>query len=202
MARVFVAVALAIDAALARRRGAIATMARPQPHDGARAVLLDKVRHDIEVTVGDDLAVRFAAGGDPVHVTSRWMPGARVWTGTVDGRPIAVMARPILNGYALSHGGAAAEARVFSRRQADLAALMRERAAETDLKTLLCPMPGLVKTIHVAEGQAVKAGDPLCLIEAMKMENVLKAERDATVKTIEAREGESLAVDAPIMTFA
>ena len=67
---------------------------------------------------------------------------------------------------------------------------------------LLCPMPGLVKAIHVKEGQVVKAGEPLCLVEAMKMENVLRAERDATVKSIEAREGDSLAVDAPIMTFA
>jgi propionyl-CoA carboxylase alpha chain len=111
-------------------------------------------------------------------------------------------ARPILKGYALSHAGFGADVRVFSRRQADLAALMLEREDADDQKTLLCPMPGLVKKIHVKEGQQVKAGEPLCLVEAMKMENVLRAERDVTVKSIEAAEGASLAVDAPIMTFA
>ena len=203
MARVFVAVALAIDAALVKRRAGMNGSARPQQaYGGARSVLLDKVRYDVDVTLSDHMTVRFAGGGDPAYVASRWRPGERVWTGTVDERPIAVAARAILNGYALSHGGAAAAARVFSKRQADLAALMLEREEAADLKTLLCPMPGLVKAIHVTEGQAVKAGDPLCLIEAMKMENVLKAERDVTIKTIAAREGESLAVDAPIMTFA
>ena len=62
-------------------------------------------------------------------------------------------------------------------------------------------MPGLVKSIAVAEGQEVKAGEPLCMVEAMKMENVLLAERDATVKKILAKEGDSLAVDAVIMEF-
>ena len=198
----FVAVALAIDRALDERRGAIAGAIRPhRPYGGDRAVLLGKARHDVEVAAGDDLAVRFEAGGEAVRVASRWLPGEMVWTGTVDGTPIAMTARPILNGYALSHGGFTADARVFTRRQADLAALMLEREDADDLKTLLCPMPGLVKKIHVKEGQAVKAGDPLCLVEAMKMENVLRAERDVTVKTIEAAEGASLAVDAPIMTF-
>ena len=69
-------------------------------------------------------------------------------------------------------------------------------------KFLVCPMPGLVKAISVTEGQDIKAGDPLAVVEAMKMENVLRAERDATVKKINARPGDSLAVDAVIMEFA
>ena len=202
MAARFVAIALSIDRALDERRGAIAGAIRPhRPYGGARAVLLGKARHDVEVAVGDDLAVRFERGGDLVRVASRWLPGETVWTGTIDGTPIAVTARPILNGWALSHGGFAADVRVFTRRQADLAALMLEREDANDQKTLLCPMPGLVKKIHVEEGQTVKAGEPLCLVEAMKMENVLRAERDVTIKSIEATEGASLAVDAPIMTF-
>ena len=203
MAQRFVAVALAIDRALDERRGAIAGAIRPhRPYGGERAVLLGKERHDVEVAVADDLSVRFEAGGEPLRVASRWRPGERVWTGTVDGALIAVTARAILNGWALSHGGFFADVRVFTRRQAELVALMLEREDADDQKTLLCPMPGLVKKIHVKEGQAVKAGEPLCLVEAMKMENVLRAERDVTVKSIEAAEGASLAVDAPIMTFA
>ena len=103
---------------------------------------------------------------------------------------------------ALAHGGVAAEARVFTRREAELVALMPEKVAADTGKQLLCPMPGLVKAILVKEGQEVKAGEMLCMVEAMKMENVLRAERDAIVKAILAKEGDSLAVDAVIMEFA
>jgi propionyl-CoA carboxylase alpha chain len=110
--------------------------------------------------------------------------------------------RPILNGFALSHGGVSVEARVYTRREAELAALMPKKNAADTSKALLCPMPGLVKAILVAEGQEAKAGEPLCIVEAMKMENVLRAERDAVVKKIVVKEGDSLAVDAVIMEFA
>jgi len=69
-------------------------------------------------------------------------------------------------------------------------------------KTLLCPMPGLVRSIAVKEGQEVKAGETLAVVEAMKMENVLRAERDGTVKKLHAKPGDTLAVDAVIMEFA
>jgi propionyl-CoA carboxylase alpha chain len=76
-----------------------------------------------------------------------------------------------------------------------------KKAADTG-KSLLCPMPGLVVSIAVSEGQEVKAGETLAVVEAMKMENVLRAERDGTVKKIHANKGDSLAVDAVIMEFA
>ena len=69
-------------------------------------------------------------------------------------------------------------------------------------RSLLCPMPGLVRSIAVKEGQEVKTGETLAVVEAMKMENVLRAERDGTVKSIKAKTGDSLAVDAVIMEFA
>ncbi len=81
-------------------------------------------------------------------------------------------------------------------------ALMPERAGTDMSKFLLCPMPGLVKAIHVTTGQEVKAGDPLAVVEAMKMENILRAERDGVVKALKAKPGESLAVDAVIIEFA
>ena len=200
-ARTFVAVALAIDHTRHRRRGAMNGLTRPHPrYDGERAVLLDHVRFDVAVTVGEDLRVAFD-DGHSVRVASSWRTGDRVWEGTVDDVPVAVGVQPILNGTALAHGGLAAQTRVFTRRQADLAGLMLQREDVADAKALLCPMPGLVKVIHVVMGQKVKAGEPLCLVEAMKMENVLRAERDVTIKAIEAKEGDSLAVDAPIMTF-
>jgi propionyl-CoA carboxylase alpha chain len=125
-----------------------------------------------------------------------------VWFGSVAGLRIAVQVRPILNGVTLTHAGASAEARVYTRREAELAARMPEKNSSGAGKQLLCPMPGLVKAILVKPGQEVKSGEALCIVEAMKMENVLRAERDATVATIAAREGDSLGVDALILEFA
>jgi propionyl-CoA carboxylase alpha chain len=137
-----------------------------------------------------------------MSVVSPWMPGQPVWRGEIDAKPVVAQVRPILNGFTLAHAGVVVEARVFTQREAALAALMLERKGADASRALLCPMPGLVKSIAVREGQEVKAGEPLCMVEAMKMENVLLAERDATVKKIVAKEGESLAVDAVIMEFA
>ena len=79
---------------------------------------------------------------------------------------------------------------------------MPVKAAADMSKFLLCPMPGLVKAIHVGEGQQVKVGDALAVVEAMKMENILRAERDGAVKKVNAKPGDSLAVDAMILEFA
>jgi propionyl-CoA carboxylase alpha chain len=112
-----------------------------------------------------------------------------------------VQVRPILNGYDLACRGIRARAYVYTEREAALAALMPEKAAPDTSKLLLCPMPGQVKAIHVTTGQEVKTGEALCVVEAMKMENVLRAEREAVVKAIKAKPGDSLAVDAVIMEF-
>ena len=122
--------------------------------------------------------------------------------GTIDGRAIAVQVLPVLNGFDLSHRGVAVRAYVYTGREAAAARLMPVKKAADTGKTLLCPMPGLVVSIDVTEGQEVKVGETLAVVEAMKMENVLRAERDGTVKKIHAKKGDSLAVDAVIMEFA
>ena len=78
---------------------------------------------------------------------------------------------------------------------------MPKKVAADTSKKLLCPMPGLVVALHVAEGGG-EGGRCACLVEAMKMENILRAERDGTVKKINAKPGDSLSVDAVIMEFA
>ena len=88
-----------------------------------------------------------------------------------------------------------------SQRTAAKTMVPMKKAADSG-KAVRCPMPGLVISIAVAEGQDVKSGDTLAVVEAMKMENVLRAERDGVVKTIKAKPGDSLAVDAVIMEFA
>jgi propionyl-CoA carboxylase alpha chain len=90
---------------------------------------------------------------------------------------------------------------VRTPRQAELARLMPEKIAPDTSKLLLCPMPGLVVKLNVTEGDTVEEGQALCTIEAMKMENILKAEKKGTVSKINASEGDSLAVDEIIMEF-
>ncbi|MGP8263849.1 MAG: biotin/lipoyl-containing protein [Rhodoblastus sp.] len=176
---------------------------KPVMFETARSVMLEKKRFDIDIDTGDGaLLVRFAEGGHAHRLESDWVPSEPVWNGLIDGERIAVQVRPILNGFALAHAGVSVESRVFTRREAELFALMPEKKLADTSKALLCPMPGLVKALYVKEGQEVKAGDPLAMVEAMKMENVLRAERDTTVKALKCKEGDSLAVDAAIMEFA
>ena len=133
---------------------------------------------------------------------SHWWPGEPLWHGKIVGdKELFVQVRPVLNGYDLSYGGVRATAYAYTAREAQFAALMPEKKAADTSKKLLCPMPGLVISIAVEEGQEVKAGDALAVVEAMKMQNVLKADRDVTVKKLRAKPGDSLAVDAVIMDF-
>ncbi len=117
-------------------------------------------------------------------------------------RTAAVQVRPVLNGYKLAYRGIQAPVHVYTEHEAAMAALMPEKVAADMSKYLLCPMPGLIKAVNVAEGQDVKAGDSLAVVEAMKMENILRAERDGKIKKINAKPGDSLAVDAVILEFA
>jgi len=201
--RLAVAAALIDHTLNQRKRGISGQLRKDEVRFELKRVVamgLSRIPLEVEPEAGG-AAITFA-DGRRVEVRSDWKPGDPLWRGTIDGAEIAVQARPILNGYALSHGGVAAEARVFTRREAELARLMIERKGADGSRFLLCPMPGLIKLIAVKAGQEVKVGEPLCIVEAMKMENVLVAERDATVKAVLAKEGDSLAVDAVIMEFA
>ena len=104
-------------------------------------------------------------------------------------------------GGSLAYLGMQGPGRDYAEREAEVAALMPGKAGDDMSKFLLCPMPGLVKAINVAGGADVKAVDALAVVEAMKMENILRAERDGTVKKINAKPGDSLSVDAVIMEF-
>lgn len=152
--------------------------------------------------VNEDKQVMTLDMGKECFVKSAWAPGQEVWRGEIDGQPVSVLLRKILNGYRLSHRGVTVDAHVFSSREAELARLMPAKKLADTSKKLLCPMPGLVVSIAVAEGQEIKAGEPLAIVEAMKMENILRAERDAVVKKVHVKKGDSLAVDAVIMEFA
>ena len=181
-------VALAAHLVDAERRAGQIDVLRP-----ARAS-----RRDWVVKIGD---AYHAVTADET-VQSDWRPGDPVWRGTVAGRAVTAQLRPFANGMRIDWQGLSVRTRVFTPRQAELDVLMPVKLPPDTSKMLLCPMPGLVVSIAVAEGQEVKAGETLAVVEAMKMENVLRAERDLTVGPIRAKAGESLAVDAVIMEFA
>jgi propionyl-CoA carboxylase alpha chain len=204
-AHVMAAIAAHIDHVQnVRKRGISGQLRAPGSlrFQSQRAVLLGKARYDLEIVGGGAALEIVLAEGRSLRVSADWTPGDLVWNGLIDGDEAVAQVRPILNGFTLAHRGISVEARVYTRREAELAALMLERKGADNSKALLCPMPGLVKAISVRVDQEVKAGEPLCMVEAMKMENVLVADRDVRVKKILAKEGDSLAVDAVIMEFA
>ena len=130
-----------------------------------------------------------------------WRIGDILLRGTCNGTPFCVqVGRPGLK-YRLSGMGVQIDFTVLHRRAADLLRMMPRKVPPDLSKFLLSPMPGLLVRIGVTEGQEVKAGEELAVIEAMKMENVLRAERDTTVATIKAKTGDSLAVDQVILEF-
>jgi propionyl-CoA carboxylase alpha chain len=207
--RVLAAVAAAIDHVLGERKRRISDQ-RPGAavtRERRRAVRLGESEITLEIMrAGDTLAVRFEDKARrrsvPRVLASTWKPGDPIWSGTIDDRPISVQVRPVLNGFDLSHRGVETRAYVYTEREAAAARLMPAKKVADSGKAVRCPMPGLVVSIAVSEGQEVKAGETLAVVEAMKMENVLRAERDGVVKAIRAKPGDSLAVDAVIMEFA
>ena len=165
----------------------------------------DEERVHVEGDITQPITVSFLTEDSSVRrrlaVESTWWPGEPVWTGLVGGEEVSLQVRPVANGVRLSFRGLSTDVRVYTEREAELARMMPVKSRPDTSKFLLCPMPGLLKTVHVLLGQEVKAGDVLAVIEAMKMENILKAERDGTVKALRAKPGDSLAVDAVIIEF-
>ena len=201
-ARLLAAVAAAIDHVLGERKRSISGQmnGREVRRDTKRAVLLGATEVSLEIARPNEaIEVRF--DGKPVSLASDWKPGDPLWSGMVDGKPVSVQVRTIPNGFALSHRGVETAAYVFTEREAAYARLMPVKQTADSGKQIKCPMPGLVVSIAVKEGQEVKAGETVAVVEAMKMENVLRAEIDGTVKKIHAKPGDSLAVDAVILEF-
>ncbi|MBZ4690365.1 MAG: Propionyl-CoA carboxylase alpha subunit [Cereibacter sp.] len=141
------------------------------------------------------------ADGEALRVASDWTPGQPLARVSVNGAPLVMKVGKIPSGFRLRLRGADLKVHVRTPRQAELALLMPEKLAPDTSRYLLCPMPGLVVKINVAEGDEVQEGQPLATVEAMKMENILKAERRGVVKKISASPGASLRVDEVIMEF-
>ncbi len=139
--------------------------------------------------------------GENIRVASDWRPGHTVARLATDDAPLVLKVDKITQGFRIRSRGADLTVKVRRPRQAELAALMPEKLPPDTSKFLLCPMPGLVVKVDVEVGQTVEAGQALCTIEAMKMENILRAEKKAVIHELRASAGDSLAVDDVILTF-
>ena len=139
--------------------------------------------------------------GGNYRILSDWRLGQSLFNGICNGKPFTVQVERHRLTYQIHHWGTRADMMVMSARAADLLAMMPEKAPPDLSRFLLSPMPGLLREVAVEVGMEVKAGEKLVVIEAMKMENILKAEQDCKVKKIVAKVGDSLAVDELIIEF-
>ena len=197
--RAMVAVAATLQHILAERDAA------------ARDGELEALSEDWVVCVGSEqTAVSVTAGmasydleleGRRLMLETDWVPGEALFTGLIDDEPVTLQVDRIGPRLRLTRGGAILEALVLRPRAAALYSLMPVKAPPDLSKFLLSPMPGLLVSVAVEVGQSVKSGEELAVVEAMKMENLLRAEQDGVVAAIKAAPGESLSVDQVILEF-
>jgi propionyl-CoA carboxylase alpha chain len=175
------------------------------PASSEWVAMLDRRPVPVRLVAGEPqppLVIELAVGdGHVLRVETAWRPGERVWRGKVGEEFVTAQLVRAGHEWLVSRRGKTVRARLLTARAAELAALMPERAGADTGRHLLCPMPGVVLAVMVAEGQKVEPGEPLATVEAMKMENVLRAEREAVVAKVHVAPGDSLAVDQVIMEF-
>ena len=153
------------------------------------------------------MGINFAlTADDSMLLKSDWVPGdtlinAELVTAESNGIAFAAKINATIDGYRIRMRGIDTDTLVLSVANAELHDLLPEKQAADTSKYLLCPMPGLLLSLMVAEGDAVEEGQALAIVEAMKMENVLRAEKAGTVKSIRCAQGDSLAVDETILEF-
>ncbi|MEO8559706.1 MAG: acetyl/propionyl/methylcrotonyl-CoA carboxylase subunit alpha [Rhodospirillales bacterium] len=197
------AVAAVVHHGYAARDAEISGKVRPDfvPFGDKWTVLLNREPFAVKVEAKKD-NFKVQVGDKKFDIEPSWQLGDPLFRARVNGERIVVQVDRLGVSYRLFAAGGQAEALVLNPRQAELAKLMPVKAAPDTSKFLLSPMPGLLVSLAVQAGQEVKSGEALAVVEAMKMENVLKASRDGVIGTIHAKPGESLRVDQKILEFA
>ncbi|MGZ8336481.1 MAG: ATP-binding protein [Allosphingosinicella sp.] len=198
---------LAIAAALAgfetdRRACAISGRLGGEVHaPEMRVVRIAGAEHRVRFEPYEGGALAYVDGGEANDVVGRWRPGQLRFRGTIDGRRHTIAIARKGRQWRLTTRGASHLADVLPEHVAILSRHMIEKVPPDLSRFLICPMPGLLTALHVGAGDKVEAGQPLAVVEAMKMENILRAEKTGIVKAVDAKPGESLAVDAVILEF-
>ncbi len=198
---------LAIIAALAghetdARAGAVSgQLSGPVAAPELRVVRIAGAEHRVRFEPYEGGRLARLDAGDPHEIVGRWRPGQALFKGTIDGRDRIVRIARRGRQWRLTARGASHLADVLPEHVAALSRHMIEKVPPDLSKYLICPMPGLLTALHVDAGEHVEAGQPLAVVEAMKMENILRAEKAGTVRALGAKPGDSLAVDAVILEF-
>ncbi len=168
------------------------------PNDSTATLCVQIGAHVLSVEPTD---THIMIDGAVYEVKTDWHPGCLFFNGTLNGRKVSYSVSKSLEGYVLTANGAEIEVIIRSAKAQALVAFMPEKDEGRSDKALLCPMPGVVVSIAVANGDAVKAGQPLAVVEAMKMENILRAEKDITVAKVLIKAGDVLAVDDVMIEY-
>jgi propionyl-CoA carboxylase alpha chain len=151
---------------------------------------------DYAVSLGEDA---IGVDGEPVDISFEYTPGDGFLFTELEGEPLTVQLDHVKMGFVLTTRGASHRVRVLNARYAHLAGHMIEKEPPDLSKFLIAPMPGLLVALHVKKGEQVELGQPLATVEAMKMENILRAGKAGKVKKLNAKQGDSLAVDEVIL---
>ena len=168
-------------------------------------VLIDREAHGVSLGYDDEEALTLELAGEDRSLRLsdiEWRPGLGQFRAVLDDVPFTADVARVPDGFTIRSGAARARVRVLTPRVAELYARLPEKQAADTSKLVLSPMPGLVVSVPVEVGQEVKAGETVAIIEAMKMQNILKAERDGTVKAVGARAGDPVAADDVLVEFA
>ena len=201
-ARTLVAVAATVHARVLARAGEISGKLNGRGPDWGDqwAVFLGGARHDVRaIEAGEFTSIEL--DGVSLRVESAWCPGDVLFRAEIDGADVTVAVERVGIGYRLTARGAKHMVRVLTPRSAELQAHMIVRAPADTSRLLLSPMPGLLTGVRVSVGDRVEAGQPVAVVEAMKMENILRAPRAATVKVVHVDAGASVAADEVILEF-
>ena len=200
------AAAAYVHTVFTERAGRISGRLAPAPAPGGThefVVILDKQNFPVEIKLDGDGAEIWmpALGSDHVKLSTRWKPGEHLFEGRLGDEDFALSMADRTEGYVLRHRGFAATVLVCTPRAAELHARLPEKEPVDTAKLVTSPMPGLVVSVAVKPGQDVKAGEALMVVEAMKMENVLRAEVDGVIKTVACEPGASVAADELLIEF-
>jgi len=171
------------------------------PFPGERVVRIGGEDHRVQIKPYSGGTLAVLDGDGPIDIVGRWTPGQRLLTVVIDGRTRIVQVRRAGRGWELQTRGASHTVQVLPPHVAELSRHMIEKVPPDLSRLLLAPMPGLLTKLDVAVGDKVEPGQPVAVMEAMKMENILRAPKAATVKATPAKAGESLAVDQVIVEF-
>ena len=167
-------------------------------------VMLDREPIGVSLSYDDDEALTLELAGEDRALSLSdidWRPGQAQFRAILDDTPFTAEVRRVADGFEIRSRATKARVRVLTPRLAELFARLPEKVAADTSKLVLSPMPGLVVAIAVSPGQEVKTGETVAIIEAMKMQNILKAERDGVVKAVSAAAGDPVAADDVLVEF-